>query len=75
MAINATTLPMVIPASDCQRGWRDIAFFHHAGNGGQKTSVSTITRSSTISQPMAICPRWLSRSCRSSRAAGRRYWR
>jgi len=35
---------------------------------GSSTSVSTITRSSTINQPIAICPRWLSISCRSSNA-------
>src|SRR5476649_1298036 len=40
---------------------------------GNKTRVSTITRSSTISQPMAICPRWLSINCRFFFSSRRRH--
>lgn len=71
MAINATTLPMVIPISTASEAMPTSPFSTMPATAGSKTSVSTITRSSTISQPMAICPRWLSRSCRSSSARSR----
>ncbi len=68
MAIKATTLPMVIPRSRARDAKPTLPFSAIPAIAGSRTSVRTITRSSTISQPMAICPRWLSISCRSSSA-------
>ena len=68
IAINATTLPMVMPISTASEAKPTSSFSSIPATAGRRTSVSTIIRSSTISQPMAICPRWLSMSCRSSSA-------
>ena len=57
MAIKATTLPMVIPRSRARDAKPTLPFSAIPATAGSRTSVRTITRSSTISQPMAICPR------------------
>ena len=68
MAINATTLPMVMLISSASEAKPIFSFSIIPATAGSSTSVNTITRSSTISQPIAICPRWLSISCLSSSA-------
>ena len=68
MAINAITLPMVIPISTASVAKPTSPCSIIPATAGSNTSVRTMTRSSTINQPMAICPRWLSINCRSSSA-------
>ena len=68
MAIKAITFPMVIPISTARDARPTSPFSAIPATAGSRTSVRTITKSSTMSQPMAICPRWLSISCRSSNA-------
>ncbi len=57
MAINAITLPMVIPISTARVAKPTSPCSIIPATAGSNTSVRTITRSSTINQPMAICPR------------------
>ncbi len=66
--IKAATLPMVSSRSHASRVGLALPCSSMPAMAGSSTSVSTITRSSTISQPIAIWPRWLSISCRSSSA-------
>ena len=57
MAMNATTLPIVMAISIASEARPMFSFSIMPATAGSRTSVSTMTRSSTISQPMAICPR------------------
>ncbi len=73
-ATNATILSKVTPSAASSEG--DCASCAAAGapvpstsaSAGSNTNASTITRSSTISQPTAMRPRWVSSKRRSSRA-------
>ena len=57
IAMNATTLPIVMPISSDSDARPTLPFSSIPATAGSRTSVNTITRSSTISQPIAICPR------------------
>ncbi len=73
-ATNATILSKVTPSAASSDG--DCASCTAAGvpapstsaSAGNNTNASTITRSSTISQPTAMRPRWVSSKRRSSSA-------
>ena len=67
-AMKAMTLPMVSASSISSWLLLALSLPSILPKAGSNTRVSTIAKSSTISQPMAICPRWLSISCRSSSA-------